>query len=87
VPQNAMHWNPWRASSFNPSRVAVAAPFVKSTRQCGETKAILDVLLVREWTNIGFVPPVWASYLVLVAVTLLVWSALAVAGRLAFVGV
>ncbi len=43
VLQNAWQSKPDRASSDRPSSVAVAAPFVKSIRQCGETKAILRI--------------------------------------------
>ena len=39
-PQKASQSNPRPASSFRPSSVAVAAPLVKSSTQCGETKAI-----------------------------------------------
>ena len=35
---------PCSASSFRPSRVAAAAPLVTSTKQCGETKAILRLV-------------------------------------------
>ena len=46
VLQNAWHSKPDRASSDRPSSVAVAAPLVKSSTQCGETKAILRVACI-----------------------------------------
>ena len=41
--QNASHWKPRDCRNASASSVALAAPLVKSTTQCGETKSILAI--------------------------------------------